>query len=696
MNALTGAIAFDFDPLLPLSWITLALAVAAALTVLGHARRKTSVWRWTLLAVVAVALMQPSLRQLEKKPLSDVAVVLVDDSPSQQLGERPAQMEAARKKLLQQLARQPNLDVITARLSDSVKTSPMSETPLFGALREQLALVQPERLAGAIVLTDGRAHDMPAELEKQPDALRGLGFARPVHVLLSGSRKDRDRRIEIVNAPKFGMVGNDVAIAVKAVCEPECAGPAVFTVRKEDAGEQTFTAQFGETVTFALHLAHAGHNLAQVSLSVAPGELTAANNQAVVSVSGVRDRLRVLLVTGKVYPGQRVWRNLLKSDPGIDLVHFNILRDFNDDDSIPNRELSLIPFPVHQLFGARLSTFDLVIIDDYSGQTILPAMYLDNIANYVRRGGAFLYVADPTFEKPSGLMASRLADILPVRPSGQVTETPFKPALTDAGKRHPVTAPFAGSEPHWGAWNRLIGADPAQTATVVLNGAQDQPLLVLGAAEHGRVAALLSDQIWLWAHGVDGGGPHAELARRIIHWLLKEPELEEVRIHADAKEDTLSYTRHSVALDSAVITIKGPNGYHASRVMTPNKAGIISETLSGLKPGVYSIGDGEHAGYAAVGGQSAREYAEVTATPAVLAPLSDATGGGVYWLEDGVPSLRRVGVNGSAAGSGWLGLKENHYFAITGETRIPLVPAWVLFGLLLAALVLTWRAEGKV
>ena len=290
-----------------------------------------------------------------------------------------------------------------------------------------------------------------------------------------------------------------------------------------------------------------------MELSAAPGpsELTLQNNRAVVSVSGVRDRLRVLLVSGQPHAGERVWRNLLKADPSVDLVHFTILRPPEKQDGTPINELSLIAFPARDLFNDKLSSFDLVIFDRYGEQGILPMIYFENIAQYVENGGALLVSSGPEFAGPTSIYRTPLASVLPAQPTGEIITQAFKPQVTQLGLAHPVTRDLAGSNGDnvaatWGRWFRLIGAMPVSGQTV-MSGPGNKPLLVLDQVKKGRVAEILSDQTWLWARGFEGGGPQAELLRRLAHWLMKEPELEAESLSAAVADGEIVVTRRTMA-----------------------------------------------------------------------------------------------------------------------------------------------------
>ena len=233
-----------------------------------------------------------------------------------------------------------------------------------------------------------------------------------------------------------------------------------------------------------------------------------------IFVNGVRDRLRVLLVSGEPHAGERVWRNLLKSDPSVDLVHFTILRPPEKQDDTPIRELSLIAFPIRELFDTKLDDFDLIIFDRYSRRGVIPDAYLDNVVRYVRNGGALLDAAGPNFGTPMSLARTPLGTILPAEPTGEVYDEGFKPALTDLGRRHPVTEGLPGAGPRdgeasWGRWFRQVDTRVRHGGVVLMTGDRGDPLLVLDRVGKGRVAQLMSDEMWFWARGFEGGGPQA-------------------------------------------------------------------------------------------------------------------------------------------------------------------------------------------
>jgi len=405
-------------------------------------------------------------------------------------------------------------------------------------------------------------------------------------------------------------------------------------------------------------------------------------------------------VSGEPHAGERVWRNILKSDPSVDLVHFTILRPPEKQDGTPIRELSLIAFPIRELFDVKLDEFDLIIFDRYSRRGVIPQAYLENVARYVRNGGAFLEAAGPSFGTPLSLARTPLGSILPTEPTGDVYEEGFKARLTDQGRRHPVTeglpgAGAPGGEPAWGRWFRQVEAR-VQHGVTVISGDHGGPLLVLDRVGKGRVAQLLSDQMWLWARGFEGGGPQAELLRRLGYWLMKEPDLEENDLRAVVEGDRLIVTRQSLEPDDRPVTVTAPDGSSRSLTLAPESGGRSAGSLAIGEMGLYRVTDGSHTALAAAGPLNPIEFADVRAIPERLAPVVSATGGGVFWVGAGVmPDLRRVMPGRAAAGRNWMGFRANGDYTVTGFSEMPLLPGIAALLLIVGGLLAAWRREGS-
>ena len=542
----TSAVSVAFDPMLPWPVLAVLAGIGLVLVLLGfRAGARGTSWRLGSVAIVLAALANPALIEEQRKPIADVALIVTDDSDSMAIGERRAQVQAAREALKKKLGQQDGLEIREAVLPPS-RIQLGSERPggtrLIEAMRSALVEVPPERLAGVILLSDGQVHDVPAGLPPE------LGSA-PLHALIAGKKGERDRLIVLEQSPRFGVVGRQVT--AKFRIDDPAGGTAPVTVTVGGEVVRRFDVPVGRAVELPITVGNPGANVVEIEVGPGTSELTLDNNRALFTINGVRDRLRVLLVSGEPYQGERAWRNLLKSDPAVDLIHFTILRTPQKDDFTPVRELSLIVFPMRELFEQKLKEFDLIIFDRYESGNLITRDYFRNIAEYVKGGGALLVSVGPVFATQRSLYRTPLGPILPAAPSGDVVETGFKPRISEIGQRHPVTAnlPQAGEpgkEPEWGRWFRLVTAR-IERGNAILSGADERPLVVLDRVGEGRVAQLLSDHLWLWNRGIDGGGPQPELVRRVAHWLMKEPDLEEEALRATAVGGRIEVTRRTLA-----------------------------------------------------------------------------------------------------------------------------------------------------
>ena len=502
-----------FAPLIPLEWlIALGLAMLAIAAWSFFARAKGTWARTLVFVALLAALAGPITVHETRAPLNDVAVIVTDRSQSMGIGTRSQQAQAAHDAVKRALAAMPNLTV----RETSVTTTAGGDnngTQAFAALNAAIADVPPGRMAGAILITDGQVHDAPADKEHM--ALKG-----PLQVLIAGQHDEKDRKLSITSAARFAIVGKsaEIELRVDDLGGGE-GGTSEMTLSVDGKPIGNRSVEVGKPGKISVPITHEGENVVEITAAPGSHELTLANNRAVVTVTGVRDRLRVVLVSGVPHAGERVWRNLLKADPSVDLIHFTILRPPYKQDTTPIDELSLIAFPYRELFLEKLDSFDLVILDRYAEQGILSPLYFQNIARYVQDGGALLVSSGPEFAGPTSLSRTPLTQVIPVQPNGEVITGPFKPVLTPEGQAHPVTAGLAGAgdgtaPPSWGRWFRAIGANKI-SGTTVMNGPNGKPLLVLDQVGKGRVAALLSDQAWQWSRGLKGGGPEAEMQRQV-------------------------------------------------------------------------------------------------------------------------------------------------------------------------------------
>ena len=681
-----------FAPLVPtlVLWIGLAAIVVIA-AVLMLARARGAAVRVAALALILLALANPSFTREEREPLSSVAAVVVDRSPSQNFGERTRETNEAREALV---ARLKDIKGLEVRVVEAGQADGETDgTKLFSAVTSALSDVPTDRVAGAFLITDGRVHDIPANAA-------AIGFNAPVHALVTGRSNERDRRVAIVAAPRFGIVGQTQTITYRLDDQGVTNQSARVVVRRDGDVLSERAVRSGEQVSVTIEIPHAGPNIVEIEASKLDGELTPVNNRAVVSIDGVRDKLRVLLVSGEPHSGERTWRNLLKSDASVDLVHFTILRPPEKQDGTPINELSLIAFPTRELFQQKINEFQLIIFDRYARQGVLPISYFDNIARYVRNGGAVLVSAGPDYASPTSIWRTPLDAILPAEPVG-VSEQAFTARLTNIGKRHPVTRGLEGANsepPHWSRFFRLIDTrNPANPP--IMEGADGKPLLLLSRQGEGRVALLLSDHIWLWARGYEGGGPHLDLLRRTSHWLMKQPDLDEEALRLKVEGRDLVAIRQTMADTVQPVTITSPSGVTRQVTLSAGEPGEWRASVSADELGLWQATDGSLKALINVGPVNPKEFAEVTSTTEALRPLLQATGGDARRVADSgsidLPRVLPVRASTVFRGEGWLGVKMRDASVVRGIGVLPVFAGLIGLLLLLGAFASTWLREGR-
>ena len=682
------------DPLVP--W--LVLWILAGLAALGLA---LAIWRrlagWWLRGLAGLALLaaiaNPSLQTEDRQPLADIIVAVVDQSASQRISDRADQSAAALAGLQAQVDARPNTELRVVNVGDD---SGDGGSLLMTGLAQALAEEPQGRIAGIVLITDGRIHDID----------RAPTLPAPLHTLLTGHNGDWDRRLIVRNAPAFAILDEEVKLTLQIQDQgaaPDLGGLADLTISIDGGPAMQFQVPLGEDMELPIVLPHGGMNVLQFQTPTMDGELTDRNNAAVVQINGVRDRLRVLLVSGEPHAGERTWRNLLKSDSSVDLVHFTILRPPDKLDGVPVEELSLIAFPTRELFIEKIDDFDLIIFDRYSRRGILPPEYFDNIARYVNDGGAVLVTAGPEYAAADSIYRSGLGFILPGAPTARVIEQGFTPELTDMGQRHPVTeglqafSPPAetGDGPGWGRWFRQIEVTPAPGAQVLMSGPEGKPLLLLNHVGEGRVALLASDQAWLWGRGFEGGGPQLELLRRLAHWMMKEPELEEEALWVEPTGQTLRIIRRTLELQTPDVTVTGPDGSETVLTLPEVSPGRFELLWEAPEMGLYRLTDSKLSTVIAIGPSAPREFEQTIASGEVLQPLVDSTQGGILSIADGLPDLREVRAGRPAAGRGWIGITPREAYQTGDITIDPLLPAWAFLLLSSLLIVGAWLREGR-
>jgi hypothetical protein len=681
----------DFAPVLPI-WLIAGLgAIGLVLVVLAVYRRAAAAWlRALAVAALTIALLNPVVVAEERDPLPTVVALVVDRSASQTLENRTQATDTAATALTDRLEAMDGIDVRTITVPQNAGTD---GTELFAAVNAGLADVPPDRVGAVIMLTDGEVHDTP-------QTAADLGGA-PLHALITGRPDEIDRRVVIDAAPRFGIVDEQQTITYRVVDGgTRDSGTVAVNIYRDGELMRQDLATIGEPQTYDFTVPHAGNMVFEFVAAPLDGELTDINNRSVVTLDGVRQNLRVLLVSGEPHVGERTWRDLLKSDPSVDLIHFTILRPAEKFDATPQNELALIAFPTQELFAQKINDFDLVIFDRYQDQGPLPPAYFGNIARYVSDGGALLIAAGPDTAGPTSIYSTALADVLPATPTGTMIEVPYRPTITDLGQRHPVTRDLPGAQsdpPAWSRWFRLAETvNP--TGDVVMDGADGLPLLVLGHEGDGRVAMLMSDQAWLWARGYEGGGPYVDLLRRVAHWLMQEPDLAEEALRATADNGTLTIERQTMGDTVDPVTVQAPDGTEQQVVLTEAEPGLWRAQLSADAIGLWRVEQGDRVAVVSVGPPNPREFVDPRSTQAVLQPVVDDSNGHIGRIgADGADLPRIVAINaGSNYGGGdWLGIRMTDASTLLGINRFPLMAGFLGLAILAGLLALTWFREGR-
>ncbi|WP_299684962.1 hypothetical protein [uncultured Tateyamaria sp.] len=679
---MTGTVLFD--PLVP--WPVLIVLAVLVLGGVGLALiRGLSGWALRGLAglVVLAALSGPAFQQEDRAPLTDIVIIAEDQSASQQLPGRPGQTATAADALEATLNARDGAEVRRITVPDGEEDA---GTRLMTALSDALAEEPRARVAGLIAISDGQVHDADLPLD----------LPAPLHLLLTGRETDWDRRLIVKNAPAFAIIGEAVTLTLRiedSGAAPTDTGLAPLDISVDGSEPQRFNVRIGEDVELPVTLPHGGLNVIQFTVPEADGELTDRNNTALIQMNGIRDRLRVLLVSGEPHAGGRTWRNLLKSDSSVDLVHFTILRPPEKQDGVPVGELSLIAFPTRELFLEKIDDFDLIIFDRYKRRGILPALYLENVARYIRDGGAVLVAAGPDFASADSLYRSPLGEVMPAQPSARVLEEAYRPEVSEIGQRHPVTTglPSAGD---WGRWLRQIDVEPRSGKTV-MEGIDERPLLILDRVDEGRVALLASDHAWLWNRGYEGGGPQLELLRRLAHWMMKEPELEEEALTAVATGQNMRIARRTLEESVPPVTVTGPDGTITTLDMVQTAPGLFETDFEGPEIGLYRLANGDQEAVIGLGPAAPKEFEQTIASGDILENRVAVTRGGIVRIEDGVPRLRNVREGRPAAGRGWIGLTPRGAYETVDVRQSALLPPWLVLLLAAGCITAAWLREGR-
>ncbi|MDP7114378.1 MAG: glutamine amidotransferase, partial [Myxococcota bacterium] len=427
-----------------------------------------------------------------------------------------------------------------------------SQTDYLSVLDERIAAEHP---AAVVLLGDGIDR---AALGQAFAGAGGAGvgaatldLAVPVSTVTFGGEVGGDLTIRVGSMAPFAFVRRPVLVPVAVEAEPGELGEVTVTLTRDGAQVGVRTVDLGPDgrgqAEFEVTPEQTGYLTLDVAAPTPAGDPLPGNNSDAVTLRVIRDRTRVLQLASHPSWDVRYLRRFLKTDPNIDLISFYILREAPLWGPYRNSPISLIEFPHRELFGEDLAGFDLVVLQNFSFES-LPGLfgargaYVNNLIEFVRDGGALLLVGG---DRSLGRAESgALADVLPVElgAAGATAADGSRLQLTDAGARHPVTRLAGGLEANRGAWEALgpLGSyndvGPARESAVVLATAGEggAPALSVRQLDTGRLMLLASDGTWRWAMEGEGHA-HTRFWRNAVRWLVRDEEsgLLEVRPHAE-------------------------------------------------------------------------------------------------------------------------------------------------------------------
>jgi len=675
----------NFYPFIPINLLLILILLSLSVIFIGFKLKAPgNIFRATLICLIILSIANPTMVSENRENIPDTVALILDLSPSQNINNRKSLAQSSYNSIKTELEKINNLDIRLKTINGK------KGSKLFEPLASMVGDISSDRVAGAIIITDGQIEDAPSILEN-------YNFKAPVNIILTGEKEEKDRRLIIESSPRFGIVGEEIKIDIKVEDISANTPNALVTINMNDEIEQSRSIPIGEVVTITMPLERAG--ITSLNIEVEPGkeELTLQNNKSVIEVNAIRERLKVMLVSGEPNMGLRSWRNLLNSDPSVDLVHFTILRPPNKQDLTPVGELSLIPFPSRELFQANLNDFDLIIFDQYHLRGILPQFYLKNVVEYVVNGGALLDASGPEYAGPYSLSLSPLQNILPTEPTGDIIVQEFIPIMTKDGERHPVTANLKDDiNSNWGPWYRMVeGLTIA--GDVLLEGPDARPLLVLNRVGQGRVAQILSDQSWVWTKSGVNKGPQADLLRRLVHWLMKEPELEENELSAKIDNDTILITKNSLNLDKKSIISTSPDNIKEEIVLEDIGRGKQIGKILSPKEGTWKFSSGNSQISLIVGNSNSSEYLDVRATDNIVKPIVSYTSGSINWVnnEKNIPKIKQIQKNKLTDNSKNIQLIKNEKYYVKNIQQSSLTPWYFVLIFSLILLFLSWYRETK-
>ena len=513
--------------------------------------------------LLLVILLRPELEFKKSHSLKNHIAILLDNSKSLSIKTFPKEVPRidlvrktleSNKEYFDQLKKDFQVDTyfvsdgiekVSSRLKDYQANRPY--TDYRRVLEELNKIYENKSLQGVFLFSDGA--DLTQEPgEISPDILKSLTRINgPVHTLQAGSNDQfRDLALESVSAPDFGFVQQPVSLSL-TVFSSELGNRNVPLVLKE--GDRILVSKIIEIredqkeykVDLQFTPRKIGKRIYTLNLPRFAEESILTNNQKEFEVDVARDRIRILHLNGRPSWDSRYLREVLANNPRVDLLSFFILRNMGDDVVAPTSELSLIPFPSNLLFDDYLSSFDLIIFQNFKYEPFIDKKYLSNIRKYVEKGGAFLMVGGELSFQGGSYSHTPIEDILPVSFKDVETrfiDKEFRPKISGDFSNHPILRLEKElNEEVWSSLPPLHGANLGLVANkdayVLLKNESESPILVAGEFGEGRTALLATDSVWSWGFGGAGGRYFHRFWNNVIDWLIAEPETRRLQLESD-------------------------------------------------------------------------------------------------------------------------------------------------------------------
>ena len=626
-----------FEPYFPIFFVVL-ISICFFILILSSIINKSSgiFLRLSLFILLIFLILKPGYRIEKMKNENDIVTFVIDKTKSQKISKRIEEIDIVFQKMLSELTKYKDLDIleiiidnnkVTKRygslqeiINNSVREEVINKmtnsTEIINNLENNINEYPSQRVSSVFILTDGQIHDLKSNVAFEK-------FDVPIYFLLIGEQKVDDRKVSIISHPEFGYLDENINIQVIANdFKSDEKATLELSIHNGIKLEKKIIVKNNEVNNIKLKLKRHGPNFIKVSTPKRDGELSELNNSQLINISGVRKKLRVLLISGAPYMGTRVWRNFLKSDTSVELIHMTVLRPPEKNDNTPLDELSLIPFPIKELFEEKLDNFQLIIFDNFEGKKVLTPLYFQNLIRFVDEGGAILEITGPAYNSKSSLFRTEIGRILPGIPSGKVIRKEFKPRLTNLGKKHPITDSLFKNNFEYGSWfemNDILEVD--SDSQVLLSGLNNKPLLAVKKVNNGRVAQIYSHNIWLWSKTESNkGGPYNQLIKNLAHWLMKEPTLEENKLKLKVLNDSILIEK-SFLIDPKSeklnLTIIDPDGkkYKRNLIKTENK---YTTAFRFKKNGFYLIYDGDNEKGIFTNNQDKKEFQDFHLTDKII------------------------------------------------------------------------------